>query len=50
MFRISKGSPAYHLTSVSKSRLPVFRKAAVKNIACSALDEVRRSAGFRLLA
>jgi len=41
MFRISKDSPAYYLTSVAKDRLPVFRATAVKNIACSALDEAR---------
>ena len=50
MFRISKDSPAYYITSVAKDRLPVFRTAAVKNIACSALDEARRSANFLLLA
>jgi REP-associated tyrosine transposase len=51
MFRISKDSPAYYLTSVAKNRLPVFRTTAVKNIACSALDEAHRSAaGFLLLA
>ncbi len=50
MFRISKDTPAYYLTSVAKDRLPVFRTTAVKNIACSALDGARRSAGFLLLA
>jgi REP element-mobilizing transposase RayT len=50
MFRISKDSPAYYLTSVAKDRLPVFRTAALKHIACSALDEARRSANFLLLA
>jgi hypothetical protein len=46
MFRISEDSPAYYLTSISKKSIPVFRTIAVKNIACSALDEARRSAGF----
>ena len=32
MFRISKDTPAYYLTSVAKDRLPVFRTTAVKNI------------------
>ena len=50
MFRISKDSPAYYLTSVTKDRLPVFRKAPLKDLACEALDEARRSAGFLLLA
>jgi putative transposase len=50
MFRISKDSPAYYVTSVAKDRLPVFRTTAVKKIACSTLDEARRSAGFLLLA
>jgi putative transposase len=50
MFSISKDTPAYYLTSVAKDRLPVFRTKAVKNIACSALDEARRSARFLLLA
>lgn len=50
MFRISKDTPAYYLTSVAKDRLPVFRTSAVKHIAWSALDGARRSAGFLLLA
>ena len=50
MFRISKDSPAYYLTSVTKDRLPVFRTTAVNNVVCAAVDEARRSAGFLLLA
>ncbi len=50
MFRISKDSPAYYLTSVAKDRSPIFRTTAAKNVPCSALDEARRSAGFLLLA
>ena len=50
MFRISKDSPVYYLTAVSKNRLPVFRKDEIKNIVCQAIDEARRSAGFLLLA
>jgi hypothetical protein len=49
MFRISKDSPAYYVTSVARNRLPVFRTATVENIAFSALDEARRSADFPLL-
>ena len=50
MFRISKNSPVYYLTSVAKDRLPVFRTAAMKDLACSALNEARHSAKFLLLA
>jgi len=50
MFRISKDSPAYYLTSVAKDRLPVFRKDNIKEIACKAIDEARTSAGFLLFA
>jgi REP element-mobilizing transposase RayT len=50
MFRISRDSPPYYLNSLAKGRLPVFRTAAVNNIACSALDEARRSANFLLVA
>jgi putative transposase len=50
MFRISKDSPAYYITSVTKDRLPVFRTAALKDLACSALGEARCSSGFLLLA
>jgi REP element-mobilizing transposase RayT len=49
MFRISKDSPAYYVTSVTKDRLPVFRTPTLKNSACAALDEARGSAGFLLL-
>jgi REP element-mobilizing transposase RayT len=48
MFRISKDTPAYYSTSVAKDRLPVFQTPAIKEIACAALDEARRSAGFLL--
>lgn len=47
---ISPNSPAYYLTSVTKDRLQVFRLAALKSIACSALDEARTSGGFLILA
>ncbi len=50
MFRISKDSPAYYLTSVTKDRLPVFRTRALADLACHALDEARTSAGFLILA
>jgi REP element-mobilizing transposase RayT len=36
------------LTSVAKDRLPVFRTAKIKEVACKALDEARRSGKFAL--
>jgi REP-associated tyrosine transposase len=50
MFRISRDTPAYYLTSVVKDRLPVFRTTALADLGCSAIDEARRSAGFLLFA
>jgi putative transposase len=50
MFRISRDTPAYYLTSVVKNRLPVFRTRVLADLACNAIDEARRSAGFFLLA
>lgn len=50
MFRVSKDSPVYYLTSVTHNRLPVFRTAKLKDLLCGALDEARRSAKLLLLA
>ena len=50
MFRISKDTPAYYMTSVTKDRLPVFRSDEIKKITCEAIDEARKSAGFLLFA
>jgi len=50
MFRISKDSPAYLLTSVTANRLLVFRTEQIKEITCAAIDEARKSAGFLLFA
>ena len=50
MFRISPDSPAAYLTSVARNRLPVFRTDKIKQVACAAIDEARRSGGFLLLA
>jgi len=50
MFRISPDNPAYYLTSVAKDRLPVFRTDQIKTIACSAINEARRSGGFLIFA
>ncbi len=49
-FRPTRDTPAYYLTSVAKDRLPIFRTEAIAKIACSALDEARRSGGFRIFA
>ena len=50
MHVISRDSPCYSLTSVAKDRLPVFRTGAIKDIACKALDEARKSGKFALYA
>src|SRR5688500_684003 len=50
MFRISRTTPAYYLTSVAHNRLPIFRTDKVKEIVCKALDEARSSGGFRIFA
>ncbi len=49
-FQISKDSPAYYLTSVTKDRLPIFRTDEIAKIACDAIDEARRSANFLIFA
>jgi len=50
MFRISKDSPVYYLTSVANNRLPVFRTDKFKKLMCDALDEARTSARLLLFA
>ncbi|CAN5340912.1 hypothetical protein BH10ACI3_BH10ACI3_22240 [soil metagenome] len=50
MFQVSKDSPAYYLTSVTKHRLPVFRTNAIAEITCKAIDEARRSGKFLIFA
>jgi len=50
MHTISRDNPALYLTAVAKDRLPVFRTDAIKIVACNAVDEARRSAGFSLYA
>jgi REP element-mobilizing transposase RayT len=50
MHIISRDSPCYFLTSVTKDRLPVFRTAKLKDFACKALDEARKSGKFALYA
>ncbi len=50
MVTISRDAPCLYLTAVTKDRLPVFRTGKLKDIACAALDEARRSGGFALFA
>ena len=50
MHVISRDSPCYYLTSVTKDRLAVFRTDQLKVIVCGALDEARRSGEFALYA
>ena len=49
-FQISRDSPAYYLTSVTKDRLPVFRKPEFAQVACQAISEARASGGFLIFA
>lgn len=50
MFRISKDSPVYYVTSVANSRLPVFKTARLKELVCKALNEARTSAQLLIFA
>lgn len=50
MFRISKDSPIYYLTSVTNGRLPVFKTSRLKELLCEALDEARTSASLLIFA
>ncbi len=50
MFRISKDSPVYYLTSVANNRLPVFQTNKLKNLVCEALNEARTSASLLIFA
>jgi REP-associated tyrosine transposase len=49
-FQISRDSRTLYITVVTKDRLPVFQTAALKIVACKAIDEARTSAGFLLFA
>jgi putative transposase len=50
MFKVSRDSPAYYLTSVAKGRLPVFRTSAIAKIACDAIAEARSTGKFLIFA
>jgi putative transposase len=49
-FQISRDSQALYITIVSKDRLPIFQKDAIKNLVCNAIDEARNSGQFLLFA
>ncbi|HMJ07528.1 MAG TPA: transposase [Pyrinomonadaceae bacterium] len=50
MVKISRDTPCYYLTSVTKDRLPIFQTDKVKKIVADALDEARRSARILIFA
>jgi REP element-mobilizing transposase RayT len=50
MHVISRDNPCFYLTSVTKDRLPVFRKDEIKVVTCEALNEARKSGGFAIYA
>lgn len=50
MFRVSKDSPIYYVTSVTHNRLPVFKTPRLSELLCEALKEARQSAQLLLLA
>jgi REP element-mobilizing transposase RayT len=50
MHIISRDSPCYYLTSVTKNRLLVFRTDEIKLITCAALNEAPNSGKFALYA
>lgn len=50
MFRISKDSPAFYLTSVTNKRLPIFRTSAIAQLTCEAIAEARAKYGFLIFA
>ena len=50
MFRISKDSPVYYLTSVTNNRLTVFQTDKLKKLLCDALNEARISASLLIFA
>lgn len=49
-FQLSRDSQALYITIVTKNRLPVFQKDAIKHVTCSAIDEARKSGSFLLFA
>ena len=50
MFRISRDTPAYYLTSVTHDRLPIFQTDRIKQVLVEALDEARKSGSIMIFA
>ena len=50
LFHISRDTPAYYLTTVTKDRLEVFRTETIARLVCAAIDEARRSGNFLIFA
>ena len=50
MFRISKDTPAFYLTAVTKDRLPIFQTEKLARVFCEALKEARQSGKFLIFA
>lgn len=50
MFYISKDNPCYYFTSVTNNRLLVFRTEKLKEIACNAINEARKSSEILIFA
>ena len=50
MVRVSRDTPFYYLTSVTKDRLPIFQTDAVKKIVADAFAEARLSAQVLIFA
>ncbi len=50
IMKISPGSPFFYLTSVTRDRLPVFRRSDIADVVCDALDEARKSSGILIFA
>lgn len=48
--RISRDTPCYYLTSVTKDRLQVFRTDIVKQIVCESWNRARQSGRIRIIA
>lgn len=50
MFQISRSTPAYYFTAVTRHRLPIFRTDKMKDVLCRAFDEARTNHGILILA
>lgn len=50
MFKISRDTPAYYLTSVTHNRLPIFRTDELKYVLARAFTEARVSASILIFA